>query len=234
MPQQRPRNRLAKVALGLIILGLTSSSFYLKIVSYISLTSSDVNVVSMHYLDRPILNHHINNFTNENETRRHEEDTAQNNNIGVKLDPFAQQKPKGEKFKWTSRYNNHAEYHSWWRNSDSCFEVDNICRSSKDQWFYYHVDSHTNNTAAAAAAFEEEPHQPTLELMYPPLHYRKAVWADTRIRMTVQSTSRTDLQAIDDACHISSIPNHVVVQSTFNVSEINCPVLVHFKMYLLS
>lgn len=215
----RTRNRLAKIALTLIFLGLTSISFYMKIAGHYLLPNISTNTA----LDRPEvdvrttlrptpLQRHINTtvglgIVDDNGATR-SETLSDVEPEEEELDPFATQSPKGKR--WTSPYkhqNRNAEH--WWRNSDSCFEVDNICRSSQNKWFYFH---HPNITSVL--------HQPTLELKYMPYEYRRAAWADTRIRMNVQSTSRTEFGSRHDKCHISSTPHHVVLQSTFNVSSI--------------
>ena len=125
-------------------------------------------------------------------------------------DPFEVQNPQGSR--WTSPFKHKSDAIFWWRNSDGCFEVDNICRSSQNKWFYY--DDHHSSSS---------PIQPALELKYMPYSYNKGTWADVRVKFEVQSTSRVQWESLannhdGDDCQISSAAYHVVLHSLFNVS----------------
>ncbi|KAL7518303.1 LOW QUALITY PROTEIN: hypothetical protein ACHAWX_003143 [Stephanocyclus meneghinianus] len=129
-----------------------------------------------------------------------------------KDNPFATQQRKGEKWTAPFRYGNNGEH--WWKYSDSCFEVDNICRFSRNRWFYYTNDGSSN----AGESEDNAPWQPTFQLEYAPFNYRAGVYADTRIQINAQSSNRVTWEELarGSECRVSSVPHHIVLQSLFN------------------
>lgn len=127
-----------------------------------------------------------------------------------KDDPFAPQKRTGAI--WKSPYKHQNNGQSWWKYSDTCFAVDDICRASQNRWFYFHQGSHRDTTNA------DEKWQPNFELKYMPYAYSVKTWADTRVQMDVQSSSFVLWEKLlgTNQCSLSSVPYHVVLQSNYN------------------
>lgn len=130
-----------------------------------------------------------------------------------KDDPFAPQKQTGQIWRSSHKQQNNGPH--WWRYSDTCFEVDNICRISDNRWFYFH------NSEGNSSLWW----QPSFELKYMPYAYSVRTWADTRVQIKVQSSHRLSKEKIRDMshCELSSIPYHVVLQSVYNVSLLLYP-----------
>lgn len=102
----------------------------------------------------------------------------------------------------------------WWRKSKMCFEVDHICHTrSTNYWFYYETQSK-----------QQVLFQPSLQLRFESLKYDHGQFAEKRINITVDASSKLDVtftdnhtfQSNDETCKISPIPLHVVLQSLFN------------------
>jgi hypothetical protein len=122
-----------------------------------------------------------------------------------KDDPFAPQERTGQV--WTSPHKNQTNGNQWWKYSDTCFAVDDICRFSQNRWFYI------RDTRPLGW-------QPTLELKYMPYSYSPKTWADTRIQMTVQASHKISWEKLvtTNQCDVSMVPYHVILQSNYNVS----------------
>ncbi|KAL3804882.1 hypothetical protein HJC23_006654 [Cyclotella cryptica] len=129
-----------------------------------------------------------------------------------KDDPFATQKRKGQK--WKSPFKRQYNEERWWKYTDSCFAVDNICRLSHNRWFYYEK----NRSSNPSEGYDTTQWQPSFEVKYAPYAYRTGVYADTRMQLNVQSSHRVSWEefARGSFCHVSSVPYHIVLQSLFN------------------
>ncbi|KAL3816881.1 hypothetical protein ACHAXA_006957, partial [Cyclostephanos tholiformis] len=131
-------------------------------------------------------------------------------------------RPKGEKWHgWDGHFHGtQPPKNEWWRNSNNCFAVDNICHRRKDnEWFYYPRRS------------GGDPFQPNMELKSAPAKYDGGTNSgERRISIKVSSSSilePTEISYEEDGnafvendsnktrCQISS-RRHVVVQSMFN------------------
>jgi hypothetical protein len=106
----------------------------------------------------------------------------------------------------------------WWQNSKTCFGVHNICRSSKNRWFYFH--QRTNSSKLF---------QPSFSLKYVPYSYRRGLFADIRVKMSVNFSSVLSWEELmpsgSEKCDISSVDQHVVLHALHNVS---CRLVLYF------
>jgi len=119
-------------------------------------------------------------------------------------DPFAQQNPKGILWRSPGKAQNRTD--TWWRYSDSCYAIDQVCRSARNnKWFYYASNKKT-----------EAPNQPNFELKYVPYSYRRGVYADVRAQMRLQTALRVESENLDGRCSLSDVPLHIVLHSQFN------------------
>lgn len=122
----------------------------------------------------------------------------------------ARQRRNGTKYNSPLKGRNNGV--QWWSYSDSCFSVDNICRISRNRWFYFHNSS--INTSAIHGEW-----QPSFGLKHMPSTYPKGAYADTRIQMNVDASHRISWGSLMTTdCMVSNDPYHVVLQSLYNVS----------------
>lgn len=127
-----------------------------------------------------------------------------------KDDPFAPQKQIGSVWKQQHKRRRTTRFF-WWEHSDTCFAVDDICRTSQNRWFYFHQPSPKDNNT-------NQKWQPSVELKYMPYSYTPKTWADTRVQMNIQSRHLVPWEKMNKAnlCRVSLVPYHVVLQSNYN------------------
>ena len=210
-----PRKRCIRIIAAVAVLGITLDLTLLRLLSFRSTVQNQYlqaviteppppstlepfsTNTSQHAAGFPRTNHTVarREILNASLVTDDEEDD------GDDMDPFAKQEPKGDR--WSSPWKSHDNFGRWWRYSDSCIEIERVCRSEENKWFYY-------------GAHTEEPNQPTIELKYVPYSYRRGVYADTRARMKVRSSSRVEAGHLKGRCSLSDVETHVVLHSQFD------------------
>lgn len=119
---------------------------------------------------------------------------------------------------------------NWWRQTKTCFEVDHICHTSGNDWFYYEPQSYRSTLF-----------QPTLQLKYEALKYDRGMIANTRVNFTVNASSKVHGGYIDEhtfqqssgTCKISPIQTHMTLQSNYNFMMGEFYVRTLAQLYLL-
>ena len=118
-------------------------------------------------------------------------------------------RPRGEKWRgWDGHADSGARppENEWWRNSENCFAVDDVCHRRMDNAWFYHAGRRDDGT----------PFQPYMELKCAPAKYDGgANSGDRRISIKLSPPSKLDGN-LTGGCKFSHSRVHVVVQSLFN------------------
>lgn len=138
------------------------------------------------------------------------------NKVSDYLRKYISLRPKQDRtgVKWNGWPQSPLESSSnWWRQTKTCFEVDHICHTPGNDWFYYEPQSNRSTSF-----------QPSMELKNAAWNYDKGMIANTRVNFTVNASSIVHGVYIDEhtfqqssgTCKISSIPTHMTLHSNYN------------------
>ena len=202
-------NLSSRLILLLLVTVLALSNYYQSL----SLQKSGLDIFFYPPLDNPQVHHNSSRYNSGLSI----EDIANQFNLTTPNPQtsgrLAPQIRNGTRYNSPFKYQDNGDH--WWTYTDSCFAVDHVCRIPRNRWFYFHNSSIDDKNLRTSG---KRKWQPSFELKYMPQSYRRGLFANTLIQMSISSSHQISWEEISALCIIDDVPYHVVLQSLFNVS----------------